>query len=542
MSKQIEITMKRFFALFAAILTFACTYAQSTKAYKIGDYYNDGLNEGVVFQVSADGSKGKIVSMKESGMLMWSSSSNENKRLVGANSATDGSYNMSKITAIEDWETKYPAFEWCHRQGEGWYLPSKQELYEIRKNKDLIEPKLTNPLTFYWSSTEQDSRIRLGEYCAWVVNFKNTTYYSGKRYLQHVRAVFMFDSRKPVAAPSGKTYAVGDFYDDGVKQGYVFEVDASGKRGKLMSAFIGEHGIHWAYYRKDQYEFLGVDSPDDGRTNLGKIIEMPDWRDRFPAFDWCANVGDGWYLPSNDEIQVILTKMQELSTKVPYSLKQKFMTSTEKEGKSNVGSYAYIGSGISGRTQTYGKIYGTAVLAVTNFDSTRPSPAPEKKKYHVGDYYDDGKKEGIVFEVSEDGNHGKIVSLAQSERMPWCTDPDDAMELIGVNNDTDGAKNQAMIMEIPDWETKYPAFKWCADLGEGWYLPSKREMHKINQNKHWIEQKGPLSIKKVSYWTSTESDRYIDDEVCSWLYYHFSGNITSAVKTSTAYVRAVATF
>ena len=90
--------MKRFIALFAAILTFAYAQAQTAKTYKVGDYYNDGLKEGVVFQVSADGTKGKIVSMSESGMLMWSSSSNENMKLVGANSATDGAYNMSPCT------------------------------------------------------------------------------------------------------------------------------------------------------------------------------------------------------------------------------------------------------------------------------------------------------------------------------------------------------------------------------------------------------------------------------------------------------------
>ena len=132
--------------------------------------------------------------------------------------------------------------------------------------------------------------------------------------------------------------------------------------------------------------------------------------------------------------------------------------------------------------------------------------------------------------------------MKESGLLRWSLSNNENKVLVGANSGTDGAYNMAKITAIQGWESKYPAFEWCYRQGEGWYLPSKREMHKINQNKHWIEQKGPLSIKKVSYWTSTESDRYIDDEVCSWLYYHFSGNITSAVKTSTAYVRAVATF
>ena len=70
--------MKKSIVLLVSILFFASMQAQTTKTYKVGDYYNDGLKEGVVFQVSADGTKGKIVSMNGSGMLMWSSSSNEN--------------------------------------------------------------------------------------------------------------------------------------------------------------------------------------------------------------------------------------------------------------------------------------------------------------------------------------------------------------------------------------------------------------------------------------------------------------------------------
>jgi hypothetical protein len=57
--------MKKIIALLSAILSFAGIQAQTAKTYKVGDYYNDGLKEGVVFQVSPDGTKGKIVSMKE---------------------------------------------------------------------------------------------------------------------------------------------------------------------------------------------------------------------------------------------------------------------------------------------------------------------------------------------------------------------------------------------------------------------------------------------------------------------------------------------
>ena len=46
---------------------------------------------------------------------------------------------------------------------------------------------------------------------------------------------------------------------------------------------------------------------------------------------------------------------------------------------------------------------------------------------------------------------------------------------------SDGQANMAKIKEDSSWETKYPAFKWCNDLGDGsWYLPSSSELGEIS--------------------------------------------------------------
>ena len=44
------------------------------------------------------------------------------------------------------------------------------------------------------------------------------------------------------------------------------------------------------------------------------------------------------------------------------------------------------------------------------------------------------------------------------------------------------------IKSISDWQSKYPAFKWCADLGDGWYLPSINELRAIYNEKDRINQ------------------------------------------------------
>ena len=113
----------------------------------------------------------------------------------------------------------------------------------------------------------------------------------------------------------------------------------------------------------------------------------------------------------------------------------------------------------------------SSLVGAKSSNVTKPTPAPAKT-YKVGDYYNDGVREGVVFEVSADGRHGKIVSMMQSaERLQWSYDGAEQDRLIGANSETNGAYNMAKVKAISGWEAKYPAFKWCADLGECWYLP-----------------------------------------------------------------------
>ncbi len=162
------------------------------KTYKVGDLYDDGIKKGVVFEVSADGKSGKIVSLEESQQQWATDDVWENA--TDATSETDGAMNMRKIQSIRGWQEKYPAFAWCASLGEGWYLPAKNELPAIYKAKTKINATLkkqgleiTN--NWYWSSTEDSAK----EFCAWVVGMGNGgTDYGGKFNYYYVRAVSAF--------------------------------------------------------------------------------------------------------------------------------------------------------------------------------------------------------------------------------------------------------------------------------------------------------------------------------------------------------------
>ena len=172
--------------------------------------------------------------------------------------------------------------------------------------------------------------------------------------------------------------------------------------------------------------------------------------------------------------------------------------------------------------------------------------------YQVGDYFNESGKEGVVFYVDEDGNNGKIISLLQSaETMQWTSDAVEQNRAYGATNSSEGLENFAKIAAIADWKSKYPAFKWCADLGDGWYLPAIEELKKftINDTIHnavnrTLAAKGANKLcNRGEYecnWSSTEGDIQIGGVFCAWLVFLSNGG--TYIKDSYGYVRAVSAF
>ena len=183
------------------------TAANSVK-YKIGDYYNDGVKEGVVFEVTPDGKHGKIVSMKYSNTeFLWASEEAEQRKIVGASDMYDGSHNMRIIQNIPNWRNKYQAFAWCNDLGEGWYLPAVKELEILLTDSNLLDSinrtlivqggdtfRSDNQGAWIWTSTEDKHNQVEGYYFAWGVSFLDKEiFHEPKKWCEHfVRAVAKF--------------------------------------------------------------------------------------------------------------------------------------------------------------------------------------------------------------------------------------------------------------------------------------------------------------------------------------------------------------
>lgn len=159
------------------MLTSVDLFAQ--RVYNVGDYYNENGKEGVVFEVWDGGRHGKIISLDET-EAVWDSrvdyDSDKREHTNGtrtyADSESDGKANTDKIMSRSD-SQYFDAFEWCRAKGSSWYLPARDELKQIYKNKDKLNSTLSQYGTaignnYYWSSTEcVDYKP---EFCAWFVD------------------------------------------------------------------------------------------------------------------------------------------------------------------------------------------------------------------------------------------------------------------------------------------------------------------------------------------------------------------------------------
>ena len=126
--------------------------------------------------------------------------------------------------------------------------------------------------------------------------------------------------------------------------------------------------------------------------------------------------------------------------------------------------------------------------------------------------------------------------------LQWSSDETEQKRFVGADNQTDGAVNMAIIKAISGWESKYPAFKWCAGLGEGWYLPAKQELLTIYSNKGVVNAN--LVYKLSSwYWSSTEYDYHDSDGVFrARTVSMYDGTTVNRIKGVNYSVRAVSAF
>lgn len=143
----------------------------------------------------------------------------------------------------------------------------------------------------------------------------------------------------------------------------------------------------------------------------------------------------------------------------------------------------------NGEKETFGKTV-EPLVAISIADSTpQPAARPDVqyvvKQYAIGELYERDGVKGIVCQVSEDGTHGLILSLDEIY-LTWSSFRKPDLRLSGIDERLDGMVNMEKVAAYIaannlTWDD-FPAFKWCRDKGEGWYLPSIDELLTIGHN------------------------------------------------------------
>lgn len=143
-------------------------------------------------------------------------------------------------------------------------------------------------------------------------------------------------------------------------------------------------------------------------------------------------------------------------------------------------------------------------IAITQTSYTQTATS-QSKTWKVGDIYNVNGKKGVVFVVSSDGQHGRIVSLEQTK----C-----------------------------NW---YNAKTWCSELGSGWRLPNYDELRRLREVQTTVNEvlffADKEQLSDSLYWTNEE---YGSDY--AWYVYMFNGYTGISSKNSNYSVRAVSAF
>ena len=473
--------------------------------YSVGDYWCDGTDQGIVVTVSKDGSWGTIAALADlSDKHAWST-------LYDITDASDEEYgpaNMATVAALDPTYRDYPAFKASASYGQGWYLPAQKELQTMRGSLDAINATLTSrglaaidPKTIYWSSTEADQYMDAMAFTAWM---DMPGMFAVQKQEEYKVRPFREFGEKPVPK-----YSVGAMCTEDGKTGLVYWVSEDGENARMIA--LAESQAAWGKLGAD----TGASSEFDGEGNLKAVRAADATLAEYPAFKACADFGDGWYLPSAKEAATIAAQYAALNKALKAAGATELSTAwywTSTEYASDAANSATAISLSNATTLASSKSVERTVRAITYLG---PRPV-EAKTYAVGDpYYEGDEVVGIVFEISDEGKHGKIAALANVAEKGrinamWDTraNVNENYILIGASSLDDGMANMAAARANDPELAYFTALGLCAAKGDGWYIGATNEMLALYAAKATVDAAckahGGKALDADDYWTSTE--------------------------------------
>jgi outer membrane murein-binding lipoprotein Lpp len=230
-------------------------------------------------------------------------------------------------------------------------------------------------------------------------------------------------------------------------------------------------------------------------TGAAPDMDIPATDQYTATIQWWDNNGDPQTNPFAAETEYRATIT--LTAKAGYTFEG---LAEEDRGGFTVNGAEHIGDGVAPNN--------TWISVLVRFPATEAVVA-------VGDVYPkEGPAIGVVYEVTDGGRHGKIVSLDEAN-VRWSTE----YVKTGATNTEDGLANMAtMAQYIADWSS-YPAFAWVHNKNGGtasyasgakgvWYLPALDELGVLYNLKSTINtaltNTGGTALSTGAYWSSSE--------------------------------------
>lgn len=193
-----------------------------------------------------------------------------------------------------------------------------------------------------------------------------------------------------------------------------------------------------------------------------------------------------------------------------YNVKTNEVLSGNKFKTSEAGTYSF-------RARYQEEITGASI----NVDAYDPN---WEGRYEPGMFYNENGVKGVIFAIKEHKASGTMFCYVMSmdeEDLPWSYEQVD----LSYANSAWGAWITEDIFH-PGRDNRdinnYPAFKWCVEHGDGWFLPSQEEMEwmwdAISGGQHKFEaptvaeynkvltENGGEPVQETFYWSSTGLD------------------------------------
>lgn len=289
---------------------FAFETAPAVEPLKVGDYFGGGI----VFEIG-DG-YAKVVSLDES-ICKWAIGDGETTRIGTESGPVEGINNTDLFRNRADLQN-FPAAAWCIEKGDGWYMPSREEMNSIRNklkltdetNRASINATITDcfgtpftQTTYYWTCCENPNNMNV-----WTVKALSAgDHYSSAR-----------KSDRPVRAVKKITLTGGETADPkpqpkvtnipAIKDAYYTDSNGSDYSGVLDYIYVQYHtGGDWRRSGYVQFDLSGLNADNVASATLNLTINTA--KTSYP--EGLANATFSLYKVSNEWEELAKTSTKQ---------------------------------------------------------------------------------------------------------------------------------------------------------------------------------------------------------------------------------------